>query len=293
MPVATVLIPTHDHGPLLRYSLASALAQDVKAIEVFVIGDGVVESAREIVAELGASDSRVRFFDNPKGPNHGEVYRDAALKEASGTIVCYLADDDIWLPGHVGLMCRLLDDADFAHSLPLRVRDGAPHVSLADLSIPYYREQLVAGFNVIPLSSAAHTLEAYRRLERGWTTTPGMDGDRLRPRVTAYMWAQFVRLPGARLLSSSEPTVVHLPSDERRGWSIEQRVAEMKAWHERLAAPENVASYVAAVRAIADAKRRSRLVWLRRLVRERLLRIVYKTPLVGANLRRALLEKLG
>ena len=48
-PVATILVPTHDHGPTLRASVASALRQTVSDIEVFIVGDGfrtLAEGAR-------------------------------------------------------------------------------------------------------------------------------------------------------------------------------------------------------------------------------------------------------
>ena len=94
MTLATVLIPTYNHGSLLRYSVASALRQTVRDLEIFIVGDGVPDATREIVAEL-QHDPRVRFFDNPKGPRHGELHRHAALRQASGEIVCYLSDDDL------------------------------------------------------------------------------------------------------------------------------------------------------------------------------------------------------
>ena len=118
MPLeATVIIPTHDHGPMLLHSARSALAQTVEEIELFIVGDGVPEVTREIVSEL-KRDERVRFFDHPKGPRHGEIYRHAALQEARGEIVCYLSDDDLCFPEHVACMRRLLSSADFAHALP-------------------------------------------------------------------------------------------------------------------------------------------------------------------------------
>jgi GT2 family glycosyltransferase len=48
---ATVLIPTHDHGPTLLRSVRSALAQTVTELEVFVIGDSVPDVTRELMAE--------------------------------------------------------------------------------------------------------------------------------------------------------------------------------------------------------------------------------------------------
>ena len=65
---ATIIVPTHDHGPTLRFALASALAQTVEDIEVLVIGDGVPDVTRKIVGEVSRSGRRVRFFDHPKGP---------------------------------------------------------------------------------------------------------------------------------------------------------------------------------------------------------------------------------
>ena len=108
---ATVLIPTHNHGPTLRYAAQSALAQNIRDLEVFIVGDGMTEETKRVAVEIQCSDARVRLFDHPKGPRHGEIYRDAALREARGRIVCYLSDDDLWLPLHVETMVALLANA--------------------------------------------------------------------------------------------------------------------------------------------------------------------------------------
>lgn len=230
---ATVVVPTFDHGPTLRHSLASALAQTVEDLEVNVIGDGVPAATREIVREIAAQDPRVRFFDKPKGPRNGEKYRHDVLAGARGEVVCYLADDDLWLPDHVETMRELLRDADFAAAPPVRFRpDGTIVHSFVDLGLPIFRELMAAGIrNWVPLSCAAHTLAAYRRLPEGWTTTP--DG---RP-TDLYMWGKFFRLPGLRAVSGTRPTVVVLPSPMRRTFTIEERAAEVGRWRENVENP--------------------------------------------------------
>ena len=192
-PAATVLVPTHDHGPTLLRSLPSALAQTVHDIEVFVVGDGAPDVTRELMEELTSADPRVRYFDNPKGPRHGELHRHAALQEASGEIVCYLCDDDLWLPDHVQRMRALLADCDFAYALPFWIDPaGELHCLRVDLRLPYFREMFSRGENRIPLSCGAHTLELYRRLPAGWRTTPdGIFTD-------LYMWQQILSVPGCR-----------------------------------------------------------------------------------------------
>jgi hypothetical protein len=224
---ATVLIPTHDHGPTLLCSVPSALAQTVTELEVLVVGDGVSDETRELVAGLVAADERVRFFDNPKGERHGEAHRHAALREARGEIVCYLSDDDLWLPDHVEELQRLLAEADLAHTLSFAIGvDQELHVSRLDLAREHFREVLLAGESRIHLSITGHTLELYRRLPGGWQPTPpGIYTD-------LHFWQRLLALPGTSAASGTRPTVLHFPSDLRPGWSSEQRLAELDRWSE-------------------------------------------------------------
>lgn len=228
-PRATVVVPTHDHGPTLLRSIPSALAQTVADIEVFVIGDGAPDATREIVARLAKEDDRVRFFDNPKGPRHGEIYRHAALSEASGNIVCYLSDDDLWIPEHVEVMETLLEMADFAHSYIVRVDpDGSIGYTSCDLSIGWFRRRMLDGENFIPLSCGGHTLEMYRRLPFGWRTTPeGLPTD-------LYMWQQFLSEQGCRAASGTRPTVLQFATADRPEWNMDRRLAELDRWVARM-----------------------------------------------------------
>jgi glycosyltransferase involved in cell wall biosynthesis len=245
---ATVLIPTHTHGETLRYSLRTALYQTVDNIEIFIVGDAVPDITRRIAAEFMAADSRVRFFDFPKGASRGESYRHAVLQEARGAIVCYLFDDDLWLPDHIAIMQELLATSDFAFSTPVVVRPGGElSVSLVDLERPLHRRLFTnprSGTASVP-TCAAHRLAAYRRLPHGWHATPlGLAPDK-------YFWAQFLSDKTTTARSTSRPTAILFPDPPRRHWPLESRLAELERWSAAAADPawrEQFVTKVAATR---------------------------------------------
>jgi len=225
---ATVLIPTHDHGPTLRHSVTSALTQSVKEIEVFIVGDGMPETARDVARSVARLDSRIRLFENPKAPRHGETLRHEALREAVGQAILYLSDDDLWMPDHVETMLALLETCDFANALPLYVdRQQGLGSWTINLGSDYFRRLILSGTNRIPLSCAAHTLDMYRRLPHGWRTTPvGTPTD-------LYMWQQFLSDPGCRARSAMRPTVVCFPALPRKGMTATDRAGELAEWSGR------------------------------------------------------------
>ena len=234
-PTATVLVPTHEHGPLLTVAVGSALRQSVESIEVFIVCDGATEDTLNAAEALREADDRVRLFVHDKGPRHGEIYRHQALQEAAGTIVCYLADDDLWLPNHVANMAALLESADFAHAHPIGFRSGdrlyswPGHLSLAET-----RRSMLEGRNFIPLSCGAHTLDLYRRLPHGWRTTPPDTHTDL------YMWQQILSVDDVRVASGNRLSVLHFSSPPRKHMTMEERVEELERWAEAMVAPDFV-----------------------------------------------------
>lgn len=230
VPAATVLVPTHDHGPTLLRSVPTALEQTVDDLEVFIVGDGVTDEARGVIEDLLRRDDRIRFFDNPKGEHRGEAHRHAALEHARGEIVCYLTDDDLWLPEHVETMRDLLTEADFAHTLPIHATDeGGPAGWSGDLAIPFFRRLILDGTNFIPFPCGAHTLAIYREVA-GWSPRPGS------PYTDLAMWQQLLEHPGCRAVTGTRPTVVYF--HERAGVATSDRLPELDRWVERIADPD-------------------------------------------------------
>ncbi len=226
MVKATVIIPTFDHHDMILQAVASIKRQTVQDFEVFIIGDGVAEQTRELVAHLCEEDVRFSFFDNPKGLRTGEIYRHQALQNAKGGVVCYLADDDLWLPNHLETMLEAGRNADFFHSLHvgLHPKKGFYFVpaNLEDDSERRLMCQTVT--NRFGLSFCGHTMAAYRSLPFGWRTAPdGVPTD-------LHMWRQFLLERGIRAKTVFRATALNFASPPRQNWSHEQRLQELVRW---------------------------------------------------------------
>lgn len=226
-PLATVIIPTHDHATTVDLAIESVLEQTIKDLDVVVIGDGATEATKATVERF--TGNRVRFLERPKSVSRCEEARHEVLTGASAPFVCYLGDDDLMLPDHVETMIGLLDHADFAHPLPVMVdRDGSLNAHPTDLTRPEcITWHLHPTRNAISLTGAAHRLDAYRRLPFGWRAAPaGRWSDH-------YMWEQWFRTPGFRFVTGERLTVIKLEASVRRDMTPEERRNEILAWKAR------------------------------------------------------------
>lgn len=229
MTRATVLVPTHEHDGTLEMSVASALAQTERDLEVLIVGDGPINGVRAAGERLATMDPRVRFLPFPKGARHGEANRHEALKGATGHVVCYLSDDDLWFPDHLERMLALLSGDFLAHTYPTYISPNGMSGSFKG-SV----QDMLKGRNHVPLSAMGHTMAAYRALSVGWSPAP------LDIYTDLNMWKKFLSA-GFRIEASLVPTVVHFPSNQRVKWSQAMRRDELGRWARLVSAdPEAV-----------------------------------------------------
>lgn len=237
MTRASVLVPIHNKPHTLPLTVDTVLRQSVADLEVLLIGDGVTDEVRAVVADLVAGDDRVRFLDFPKGPHHGERYRHDAIEAARSDAILYLCDDDLLLPDHVADLLALLEDHTFVQSLNGEVRpDGRIRFYAADLGDPdvvamHLREDI--RFCSVSITGTAHTRGLYDAVADPWDTTPdGWWPDH-------WQFRKLMRHPSYTGATSARMTALQFPtsSDGRDTWTDEQRLAELSPWHRRVVSP--------------------------------------------------------
>jgi glycosyltransferase involved in cell wall biosynthesis len=112
-PIVTVVIPTRNRVDLLRHAVASVMHQTEPNFELIVVDDGSADATPAYLAELVASEARVRVVRNATARG-GAAARNAGIASARARWVAFLDDDDEWLPVKLRRQLDLLAADDSA-----------------------------------------------------------------------------------------------------------------------------------------------------------------------------------
>lgn len=135
-PVASIIIPTYQHGPVVADAIESALAQTVPC-EVIVIDDG---STDETAAVLARYADRIRVITLPHGGP--SLARNAGLAVATGACVMFLDADDLIAPQKVEIQYRALTPDIGWVLCDVRIQDVSGRVQLASQRYEYARKPM-------------------------------------------------------------------------------------------------------------------------------------------------------
>lgn len=91
----SAVIPTRNRPDLVYRAVRSALSQTYPAAEIIVVVDGPDEATARALAELDGARVKVVALPENVGPSGA---RNAGVREAKGTWIAFLDDDDEWLP---------------------------------------------------------------------------------------------------------------------------------------------------------------------------------------------------
>lgn len=97
--LVSVIVPAYNAERWVGATLASALAQTHRNLEVIVVDDGSRDNTSAIVEAFAARDPRVRLL---RQANRGVGWaRNAAITASNGSLVAPLDQDDLWHPEKV------------------------------------------------------------------------------------------------------------------------------------------------------------------------------------------------
>lgn len=98
MPLVSVVMATKDRKELLSHALMSLAAQTYTNWEAVVVNDGGVDVSEVISRTCSAGN--VRYISLATSGGQAKA-RNHALRDVRGEIICFLDDDDMYLPEHL------------------------------------------------------------------------------------------------------------------------------------------------------------------------------------------------
>jgi Glycosyl transferase family 2 len=145
-PRFSVVIPTRERAPTLRYCLRTCLDQDFDDYEIVVCDNCGSPATREVVDE--AASPRIRYLRSPEVLSMSSNW-DLAVAQARGDYVLVLGDDD-------GLLRHALREVDglIRHTGARAVRWAAVHYTWPNIALAGQANALR-----IPLSRQVRTVE--------------------------------------------------------------------------------------------------------------------------------------
>jgi glycosyltransferase involved in cell wall biosynthesis len=101
-PLVSVVMPVYNGERFLAEAIESVLGQEYRNHEVIVVDDGSTDGSSAVARALG-----VRYV---RQPNRGvAAARNTGLAAAQGTLISFLDQDDVWLPGKLEAQVGLLE----------------------------------------------------------------------------------------------------------------------------------------------------------------------------------------
>lgn len=101
----SVVIAVYNKEAYILKTLESVLTQSFSDFEIIVLNDGSTDSSEEIIKKV--KNARLKYFSQQ---NMGvSAARNAAIKMAAAPFIALLDADDIWYPGHLSEINRLVE----------------------------------------------------------------------------------------------------------------------------------------------------------------------------------------
>lgn len=106
-PAVSVIIATYNRSSVLRYAIRSVLDSTRTDWELIVVGDHCTDDTEACVAAF--ADPRIRFVNLPERSGDQSAPNNHGLELARGQYVAFLNHDDMYLPEHLEVAVRALE----------------------------------------------------------------------------------------------------------------------------------------------------------------------------------------
>lgn len=112
-PFFSVIIPTFNRKQMLLKAINSVLDQTFSNFEVIVIDDGSTDDTASMVKSI--ADERVRYIYQEN--QERSAARNNGIRQSRGKYICFLDNDDLYLPNHLETFYNEIVDRQYEEGL--------------------------------------------------------------------------------------------------------------------------------------------------------------------------------
>ena len=132
--LVSVVIPAYNAGATIAETLASALGQTYRDLEIIAVDDGSTDDTAAVVAGAAANDPRIRLL---RQANSGvAAARNYGIAEARANLIAILDADDLWHPTKVAKQVAAIRQGGAAVELEAGPWSQWLHAGLVGAGLP-------------------------------------------------------------------------------------------------------------------------------------------------------------
>ena len=285
-PLISIVTATYNASHMLQYAIRSVLRSNVTDWEMIIVGDHCTDDTEQVVA--GFADPRIRFLNLATNSGQQATPNNVGVSMARGTYLCFLNQDDMFLPDHLSRMLAQLnsDSADILCAQYAVVEPFTAEASMAELNInaggplfkdsKYHPGRWYVASSWFMLRSTAQAAGEWRA-ESTLLVTPSQE------------WLFRAWRQGMRIVCTQQPSLVVLYSGARRGSYANSDAREHQHIFKLSASPQFAVDAAKSMLARESALRKTWPMRLRRIycfLFERLLASIGIHPLAPEMLLR-------
>lgn len=111
MPKVSVILTTYNRAStgFLEQAIESVLNQTFKDFELLIVDDGSTDNTKEVCRKY-LSYERVKYIYQKNRGLAGA--RNIGIKKSLGKYICFLDDDDVWLPEKLATQISFIENLD-------------------------------------------------------------------------------------------------------------------------------------------------------------------------------------
>lgn len=104
-PLVSVAMCTYNGAAYLTDQLETIVKQTYKNLEIVIVDDGSIDNTIQIIRQMQAGDSRIRYFKNEKNLGYNKNF-EKAFSLCQGNFIAIADQDDIWEPDKIECMMK-------------------------------------------------------------------------------------------------------------------------------------------------------------------------------------------